>query len=162
VIGYDSTRSWSPWMISTGTSMPGRSGRKSVNQAGMQAAVPNGDAIIAIVQCACIASWLTRLPRFWSGLKKLFVNSVMNAGRSFIVLCTNPSNMALSKPSGLSAVFIRNGGIGEMSTARLTRSEPYALRYRVTSPVPMECPTRVMSLSSSAMMSFARSPAKVS
>ncbi len=63
-------------MISTGTSMFGRSPRKSVNQASTQSSVPLADACAPICQCAWYASSLTSLPLFSLALKNASQNCV--------------------------------------------------------------------------------------
>ena len=63
VLSSGSTWSASPWMTSTGTSILGRSSRKSVVQVRMQATAAAAEAVTARFQLACQAWSLTRVPR---------------------------------------------------------------------------------------------------
>ena len=63
VLSSGSTRSASPCTTSMGTSISGRSARKSVAQVGMQATAAVADAVTARFQLACQAWSLTSVPR---------------------------------------------------------------------------------------------------
>jgi hypothetical protein len=63
VLSSGSTWSASPWMTSMGTSILGRSSRKSVAQVPMQATAAVAEAVTARFQLACQAWSLTRVPR---------------------------------------------------------------------------------------------------
>ena len=89
-------------------------------------------------------------------------NSLRKAGRSALIAFFIPSKTPPSTPSGLLEVFNKNGGIADMKTALLTRSEPYLLKYRATSPPPIENPTNVVSCRLSSVMILFRSSARVS
>src|SRR2546427_9289290 len=161
--GRGTMRSASPWMINVGTSTRVRSCRKSVEEnAVTQSSVPFGEAPAAMFQQSCTTWSLTSVPPNWSTLKKFARNWDKNARRSARTPALIPSNAAPSTPSGLSAVFSRNGGTADMNTARLTSSDPYLPKYRATSPPPIEKPTRAKSCRSSAVTSLWRSSVKVS
>ena len=53
-----------------------------------------------------------------------FRDEFIHAGMSAFAASTNPSNKLPGKPSGLSSVCRRNGGIGDTRTPRATLAEP--------------------------------------
>src|SRR5258708_36127591 len=101
--------------------MRDKSLRKSVCHVDTHARLAVGDAPAARFQQDRTTSSLTRLPRRTSVLKKFLKNSVKKAYRSVVTAFSIPANTLASIPSGLSAVFNRNGGTDEMNTALLTR-----------------------------------------
>ena len=111
-------------MTSRGTSILGRSARKSVTHLGMYATAAVADAAVARFQLAWNASSLTEASRAVPVLKKMSRNVFIHAGVSAFAAATNPSNTLRGTPSGLSSVWSRKGAIGDTSTPRATRDEP--------------------------------------
>src|SRR5213593_4626697 len=73
-----------------------------------------------------------------------------------------PAKTLGSTPSGLSAALTRYGPSVPIRTALRTRLLPYFPRYRVTSPEPIEKPTRSTFVRSSVVRTVLRSAANVS
>src|SRR5436305_9331287 len=138
VAAYGRTRSASPWMSRTGTSILLRSSRKSVTHVSTHAYTAYGDAARDMANAASQAWSLTRAPRNVSKSKESSRRALKYAGRSLRISDLVFSKTERSTPCGLSSDLPRYGGMLSMSTALLTRLDPYRARYRTTSPVPVE------------------------